>query len=186
MPVALLVLVGVPGTEDNVSRLHRLGAVQLRVQRQTGRPPGANGHGVDFILPYAAAFSPAVLNGVALPDEQLAPVLRLPGGHIHVAQYVQLVLRHHPVVHFTQIIDIEYGTLDIPEQAGQETGDVSEPGETPEPETPEPPEEPATPAEPTAAQRAREILENSRLPVIWADTMEESVDKLAVALEEAA
>ena len=75
---------------------------------------------------------------------------------------------------------------EIPEQARPETGDVSEPGETPEPETPETPEEPETPAEPTATQRAREILENSRLPVIWADTMEESVDKLAVALEEAA
>ena len=38
----------------------------------------------------------------------------------------------------------------------------------------------------TNKERARDILENSRLPVIWADTMEESVDKLAVALEEAA
>ena len=38
----------------------------------------------------------------------------------------------------------------------------------------------------TNRDRAKEILENSRLPVIWADTMEESVDKLAVALEEAA
>lgn len=38
----------------------------------------------------------------------------------------------------------------------------------------------------TNKERAKEILENSRLPVIWADTMEESVDKLANALEEAA
>ena len=33
---------------------------------------------------------------------------------------------------------------------------------------------------------AKEILENSRLPVIWADSMEESVDKLVKAIEEAA
>lgn len=33
---------------------------------------------------------------------------------------------------------------------------------------------------------AKEILENSHLPVIWAETMEESVDKLAAAIEEAA
>ena len=33
---------------------------------------------------------------------------------------------------------------------------------------------------------AKEILQNSRLPVIWADTMEESVDKLTKAMEEAA
>ena len=33
---------------------------------------------------------------------------------------------------------------------------------------------------------AKEILENSRLPVIWADTMEESVEKLVQAMEEAA
>lgn len=33
---------------------------------------------------------------------------------------------------------------------------------------------------------AKEILENSHLPVIWAETMEESVDKLARAIEEAA
>lgn len=31
---------------------------------------------------------------------------------------------------------------------------------------------------------AKEILENSRLPVIWADSMEESVEKLAKAMEE--
>lgn len=33
---------------------------------------------------------------------------------------------------------------------------------------------------------AKEILENSRLPVIWADSTEESVEKLAQAMEEAA
>lgn len=33
---------------------------------------------------------------------------------------------------------------------------------------------------------AKEILDNSRLPVIWADSMEESVEKLAKAIEEAA
>lgn len=33
---------------------------------------------------------------------------------------------------------------------------------------------------------AKEILENSHLPVIWAETMEESVDKLVQAIEEAA
>ena len=33
---------------------------------------------------------------------------------------------------------------------------------------------------------AKEILQNSRLPVIWADSMEESVEKLAQALEEVA
>ena len=33
---------------------------------------------------------------------------------------------------------------------------------------------------------AKEILQNSRLPIIWADTMEESVDKLVKAIEEAA
>jgi succinyl-CoA synthetase beta subunit len=33
---------------------------------------------------------------------------------------------------------------------------------------------------------AKEILQNSRLPVIWADSMEESVEKLARALEEVA
>ena len=32
---------------------------------------------------------------------------------------------------------------------------------------------------------AKEILDNSRLPVIWADSMEESVEKLAKAIEEA-
>lgn len=38
----------------------------------------------------------------------------------------------------------------------------------------------------TNQARAKEILENSRLPIIWADTMEESIDKLVKALEEAA
>lgn len=38
----------------------------------------------------------------------------------------------------------------------------------------------------TNKERAKEILENSRLPIIWADTMEESIDKLVQALEEAA
>ena len=38
----------------------------------------------------------------------------------------------------------------------------------------------------TNKDQAKEILEYSRLPIIWADTMEESVDKLAAALEEAA
>ena len=33
---------------------------------------------------------------------------------------------------------------------------------------------------------AREILDNSRLPIIWADSMEESVEKLVKAIEEAA
>ena len=33
---------------------------------------------------------------------------------------------------------------------------------------------------------AKEILQNSRLPIIWADTMEESVEKLSQALEEVA
>ena len=33
---------------------------------------------------------------------------------------------------------------------------------------------------------AKEILENSRLPIIWADSMEESVEKLAKAMEEVA
>ncbi len=32
---------------------------------------------------------------------------------------------------------------------------------------------------------AKEILENSRLPIIWADTMEDSIDKLVKAIEEA-
>ncbi len=31
---------------------------------------------------------------------------------------------------------------------------------------------------------AKEILENSRLPIIWADTMEDSIDKLVKAIEE--
>lgn len=38
----------------------------------------------------------------------------------------------------------------------------------------------------TNKDMAKEILENSRLPVIWADTMEESVEKLVQAMEEAA
>lgn len=38
----------------------------------------------------------------------------------------------------------------------------------------------------TNKELAKEILQNSRLPIIWADTMEESIDKLAAALEEAA
>ncbi len=38
----------------------------------------------------------------------------------------------------------------------------------------------------TNKDMAKEILENSRLPVIWADSMEESVEKLAKAIEEAA
>jgi succinyl-CoA synthetase beta subunit len=38
----------------------------------------------------------------------------------------------------------------------------------------------------TNKEQAKEILQNSRLPVIWADTMEESVEKLALAMEEAA
>ena len=33
---------------------------------------------------------------------------------------------------------------------------------------------------------AKEILQNSRLPIIWADTMEDSVDKLVQAMEESA
>ena len=33
---------------------------------------------------------------------------------------------------------------------------------------------------------AKEILQNSRLPIIWADTMEESIDKLVQAMEEVA
>ena len=36
----------------------------------------------------------------------------------------------------------------------------------------------------TNQDRAKEILKNSRLPIIWAETMEESVDKLFKALEE--
>ena len=60
-----------------------------------------------------------------------------------------------------------------PEQARPETGDVSEPGETPEPETPETPEEPEIPAEPTAAQRAREILDGM--------TLEEKVGQMFLA-----
>lgn len=38
----------------------------------------------------------------------------------------------------------------------------------------------------TNKEIAKEILQNSRLPVIWADSMEESVEKLAQALEEVA
>ncbi len=38
----------------------------------------------------------------------------------------------------------------------------------------------------TNKKLAKEILQNSRLPIIWADTMEESVDKLVQAMEEAA
>jgi succinyl-CoA synthetase beta subunit len=38
----------------------------------------------------------------------------------------------------------------------------------------------------TNKEQAKEILQNSRLPVIWADTMEESVEKLALAMEETA
>jgi succinyl-CoA synthetase beta subunit len=38
----------------------------------------------------------------------------------------------------------------------------------------------------TNKEQAKEIMKNSRLPVIWADTMEESVEKLALAMEEAA
>ncbi len=38
----------------------------------------------------------------------------------------------------------------------------------------------------TNKEKAKEILYTSRLPIIWADSMEDSVDKLAQALEEAA
>ncbi len=38
----------------------------------------------------------------------------------------------------------------------------------------------------TNKELAKEILQNSRLPIIWADTMEESVDKLVQAIEETA